>query len=117
GAAIAAYREAIKTDPKFSDAKKTLADILASMGEHEQAIAVLDDLLRVERTNEQAAVNREVLVKALEELKARRLLGKTEREVETSALVQEGQMKRRGHVPKADDDPAEVASVVRYGAT
>jgi len=115
GAAIAAYREAIKADPKFSDAKKTLADILASMGEHEQAIVVLDQLLRLERTNEQAATNREVLSKALEEMRARRLLGKTEREVETSALVQEGQMKRRGHVPKADDDPSDIASVVRYG--
>ena len=115
GAAIAAYRKAIELDPKLADAKKTLADVLASMGEHEQAIAVLDDLLRLERTNEQAAVNREVLVKALDEMRGRRLLGKTEREVETSALVQEGQMKRRGHVPKADDDPREVVSVVRYG--
>jgi tetratricopeptide (TPR) repeat protein len=117
GAAIASYREAIQADPKFTDAKKTLADVLASMGEHEQAIAVLDDLLRVERTNEQAAINREVLVKALDEMRARRLLGKTEREVETSALVQEGQMKRHGHIPRADDDPPEVVSVVRYGTS
>jgi Tfp pilus assembly protein PilF len=117
GAAIASYREAVRLDPKFGDAQKTLADVLASMGEHEQAIAVLDDLLRVERTNEQAAINREVLAKALDEMRARRLLGKTEREVETSALVQEGQMKRRGHVPRADDDPAEVTSVVRYGTS
>ena len=117
GAAIASYRESARLDPKFGDAKKTLADVLASMGEHEQAIAVLDDLLRIERTNEQAAINREVLVKALGEMRARRLLGKTEREVESSALVQEGQMKRRGHVPRADDDPSEVVSVVRYGTT
>jgi cytochrome c-type biogenesis protein CcmH/NrfG len=117
GAAIASYRESVRLDPKFGDAKKTLADVLASMGEHEQAIAVLDDLLRLERTNEQAAINREVLGKALAEMHARRLLGKTEREVETSALVQEGQMKRRGHVPRADDDPPEVVSVVRYGTS
>jgi cytochrome c-type biogenesis protein CcmH/NrfG len=117
GAAIAAYREAIHADPKFADPKKTLADVLASMGEHEQAISVLDDLLRLERTNEQAAINREVLVKALAEMRARRLLAKTEREIETSALVQEGQMKRRGHVPRADDDPPEVVSVVRYGTS
>jgi cytochrome c-type biogenesis protein CcmH/NrfG len=117
GAAIASYRESIRLDPKFGDAKKTLADVLASMGEHEQAIAVLDDLLRLERTNEQAAINREVLTKALDEMRARRLLGKTEREVETSALVQEGQMKRRGHVPRADGDPPEVVSVVRYGTS
>jgi cytochrome c-type biogenesis protein CcmH/NrfG len=117
GAAIASYRESIRLDPKFGDAKKTLADVLAAMGEHEQAIAVLDDLLRLERTNEQAAINREVLTKALDEMRGRRLLGKTEREVESSALVQEGQMKRRGHVPRADDDPPEVVSVVRYGTS
>jgi cytochrome c-type biogenesis protein CcmH/NrfG len=116
GAAIAAYREAIRIDPKFADAHKTLADVLASMGEHEQAIAVLDDLLRVERTNEQAAQNRDVLAKALDEMHSQRLLGKTEREIEKSALVQEGQLKRRGHVPRSDHDPPEVVSVVRYGA-
>jgi tetratricopeptide (TPR) repeat protein len=115
GAAIAAYREAIGIDPKFADAHKTLADILAAMGEHEQAIGVLDDLLRVERTNEQAAINREVLVRALSEMRAKRLLGKTEKEVERCALVQEGQLKRRGHVPRSDLDPPEVVSVVRYG--
>lgn len=115
GAAIASYREAIKLDPKFADARKTLADILAAMGEHEQAIAELDALLLVERTNEQAAINREVLAKALEEMRARRLLGKTEREVEKSALVQEGQLKRRGEIPRADDEPPNVARVVRYG--
>jgi hypothetical protein len=57
------------------------------------------------------------LSKALDDMRARRLLGKTEREVESSALVQEGQMKRRGHVPRADDDPPEVVSVVRYGTS
>jgi len=115
GAAIAAYREAIRVDPQFADAHKTLADTLASMGEHEQAIGVLDDLLRVERTNEQAAINREVLTRALGEMRERRLLGKTEKEVERCALVQEGQLKRRGHVPTSDADPRDVVSVVRYG--
>jgi tetratricopeptide (TPR) repeat protein len=115
GAAIAAYREAIHLDPKFADARKTLADVLATMGEHEQAIAELDALLMIERTNEQAAINREVLARALEEMRTRRLLGKTEREVERSALVQEGQLKRRGEIPRADDDPPGVARVVRYG--
>ncbi|HKQ69954.1 MAG TPA: tetratricopeptide repeat protein [Polyangiaceae bacterium] len=115
GAAIAAYRESIALDPKFADARKTLADVLAQMGEHEQAIATLDELLRLERANEQAALNREILAKALGEMRARRLLGRTEREVETSALVQEGQLKRRGHVPRADSDPERVVSVVRYG--
>jgi tetratricopeptide (TPR) repeat protein len=115
GAAIASYREAVKLDPKFADARKTLADVLAAMGEHEQAIAELDALLLIERTNEQAAINREVLGKALEEMSARRLLGKTERELERSALVQEGQLKRRGEIPPANDDPANVARVLRYG--
>ena len=115
GAAIAAYREAIRVDPRFADAHKTLADTLASMGEHEQAIGVLDDLLRVERTNEQAAINREVLTRALGEMRERRLLGKTEKEIERCALVQEGQLKRRGHVPTSDADPRDVVSVVRYG--
>jgi tetratricopeptide (TPR) repeat protein len=115
GAAMASYREATKLDPKFADARKTLADLLAAMGEHEQAIAELDALLLIERTNEQAAVNREVLTKALEEMSARRLLGRTEHEIERSALVQEGQLKRRGEIPRADDDPPAVARVVRYG--
>jgi Flp pilus assembly protein TadD len=115
GAAMAAYRRAIELDPKLTDARKTLADLLAAMGEHEQAIAELNALLQIERTNEQAATNREVLVKALEEMSARRLLGKTEREIERSALVQEGGLKRRGEVPPEDDDPAEIARVVRYG--
>jgi len=115
GAAMASYREAIKLDPNFADARKTLADLLATMGEHEQAIAELDALLLIERTNEQAAVNREVLARALDEMSARRLLGRTEREVERSALVQEGQLKRRGEIPRAEDDPPEVARVVRYG--
>jgi tetratricopeptide (TPR) repeat protein len=115
GAAMAAYREAVKLDPKFADARKTLADLLATMGEHEQAIAELDALLLIERTNEQAAANREVLAKALDEMSARRLLGQTEHEIERSALVQEGQLKRRGEIPRADDDPSAVARVVRYG--
>jgi tetratricopeptide (TPR) repeat protein len=104
GAAIAAYREAIAIDPSFGDPKKTLADLLASMGEHEEAIAVLDDLLRLERTNEQAAQNRDVLAKALAEMKARRLLGRTERELQESALVQQGQMKRKGTVPSSESE-------------
>jgi len=96
GAAIAAYREAIRKDPKHLDARKTLADALASMGEHERAIAVLDDLLEVDPTNERAALNREALDRALVDLGVRRLVGKTLKELEASALVQAGQMKRRG---------------------
>ena len=112
GAAVAAYREALRRDPGLVDAHKTLADLLASMGEHEQAIAELEALLGLERTNEQAAHNRDVLVRALADMRARRLLGKTERELELSALVQEGQLKRKGRVGTAGG-PEEV---VRYAA-
>ena len=63
-------------DARFADAQKDAGRLLATMGEHEQAILVLDDLLRLERTNEQAAANREVLAQALDEMLARRLLGR-----------------------------------------
>jgi len=96
GAAILAYQAAIEKDAKHLDARKTLADALASMGEHERAIQVLDALLLVDPTNEKAALNREVLERALGEMRARRLLGKTVKELEASALVQAGQMKRKG---------------------
>lgn len=109
-AAIAAYREAIALDPKLSDARRTLADALATMGEHEGAVEELTQLLAMERTNEQAAKNREVLLRALHEMVSRRLLGKTERELEASALVQEGQLKRKGRVP--EETPG--TQVVRY---
>lgn len=96
GAAIAAYREAIRLDPKHLDAQKTLADALAGIGELAQAVEVLDELQRVDPTNEQAATNREVLDRALADMQAHRLWGKTVRELESSALVQAGQMKRKG---------------------
>jgi tetratricopeptide (TPR) repeat protein len=96
GAAIAAYQAAIHKNKGHLDARKTLADALASIGEHERAIIVLDELLEVDPTNEKAALNREVLERALAEMKARRLVGKTTKELERSALVQAGQLKRRG---------------------
>lgn len=108
--AIAAYREAIAVDPRLTDARRTLADALATIGEHERAVEELTRLLEIERTNEQAAKNREVLLRALAEMQARRLLGKTERELEVSALVQEGQLKRKGRVP--EETPG--TQVVRY---
>jgi tetratricopeptide (TPR) repeat protein len=98
GAAISAYQAAIARDPGHLDARKTLADALASIGEHERAVAVLGELLDVEPTNEKAAQNREVLERALGEMQARRLVGKTAKELEASALVQAGQMKRKGKV-------------------
>lgn len=99
GAAIAAYREAIRLDPGFLDARRTLIDALASLGEHAQAMAAIDELLKVHPRDEQAAQNREVLRDALEHLIAHRLLEKGEAVLERSALVQEGQMKRKGRLP------------------
>lgn len=110
GAAIADYKAAIADDPTLSDARRTLADALATMGEHERAVSELTALLEIERTNEQAAKNREVLLRALEEMKAHRLLGKTEHELQLSALVQEGQLKRKGLVP--EEVPG--TQIVRY---
>jgi tetratricopeptide (TPR) repeat protein len=94
-AAIASYREAVRRDPSLTDARRTLADALASMGEHEGAIAELTALLAVDRSNEQAAHNRDVLTRALADMKAHRLLGKTEKELERSALYGEAQFRRR----------------------
>ncbi len=109
GAALAAYREAVRRAPGFADARKTLADALAQMGEHEQAIAELDGLLRLERSNEQAAKNREILAHALEEMRRARLLGKTAREVEASALVERGGLVEKGQKPREGG-----GSTVRY---
>lgn len=99
GAAIAALREAVKLDPKFLDARRTLIDALASLGEHAQAIDAIDELLAIFPRDEQAAQNREVLVAALSQMASHRLLGKHEEDLERSALVQEGQMKRKGAMP------------------
>jgi tetratricopeptide (TPR) repeat protein len=128
GAAIAAYRLAVRLDPGHVDARKTLADALAMIGEHEQAIAELDALLAPgakggdqrlrDQTNEVAARNREVLTRVLADMRARRLLGKTARELEGSALVQQGQLKRKGRVPSEGFEAAAelsgVTEVVRW---
>ncbi len=108
--AIAAYRDAIALDPRLGDARRTLADALATIGEHERAVEELTKLLEIERSSEQAAKNREVLVRALAEMKARRLLGKTARELEMSALVQEGQLKRKGRVLESSSGLRDAAS-------
>jgi hypothetical protein len=97
------------------DARKTLADALASIGEHERAIVVLDELLEVDPTNEQAALNREVLERALIEMKARRLVGKTTKELEQSVLVQAGQLKRRGKGILGHVVDATAAALLRRG--
>lgn len=102
GAAVAAYREALRRQPELVDARRTLADLYATMGEHERAVEQLEALLARERSDEQAAHNREVLLRALAEMNARRLLGKTERELDLSALVQEGKLAKKERVAAAE---------------
>ncbi|MEJ7732922.1 MAG: tetratricopeptide repeat protein [Polyangiaceae bacterium] len=108
GAAVAAYREALRRQPDLVDARRTLADLYATMGEHERAVEQLEALLARERSDEQAAHNREVLLRALAEMNARRLLGKTEHELELSALVQEGHLVKKERVEAAAADGEEV---------
>jgi tetratricopeptide (TPR) repeat protein len=111
GAAVAAYREAVRRDPGLADAHRTLADALAGMGEHAGAIASLQALLAVERSNEQAAKNLEVLVRALDEMQKSRLIGKGQKELEASALLTEGGFRKKGPVATGD-----AALTVRYAA-
>jgi tetratricopeptide (TPR) repeat protein len=106
GAAIAAYRDAIARDPTFADAHMVLADALAQMGELAQAIGELDAVLALAARGdahgevlEHASHNREVLGRALDEMRRGRLVGKTVKEIEASTLVDRGEMKRK----KGDD--------------
>jgi tetratricopeptide (TPR) repeat protein len=99
GAAVASYREAVRRDPGLLDAHRTLADALAGMGEHEGAIAELEALLALDRANEQAAHNRDILAHALEEMRRRRLIGKGLQELEASALITEGGFRKKGPTP------------------
>jgi tetratricopeptide (TPR) repeat protein len=111
GAAVASYREAVRRDPAFISARSTLADALASMGEHEGAIAELEALLTIDRENEQAARNRDVLRHALDEMRNHRLIGRGQQELEASALITEGAFRKKGPVPGEG-----VGLVVRYAA-
>jgi cytochrome c-type biogenesis protein CcmH/NrfG len=114
GAAVSAYREAVRRDPTLGDARLTLADALAGMGEHEGAIAELTALLALDRSNEKAAHNREILAHALDEMVAHRLLGKGQKELEASALISEGAFRKKGPV-HAEGAPANELTV-RYTA-
>ncbi|MEO7328188.1 MAG: tetratricopeptide repeat protein, partial [Minicystis sp.] len=114
GAALAAYREAVQRDPGLADAHRTLADALASMGEHEAAITELGALLTIEPHNEQAAKNREVLARALEEMRAQRMLGKGTTELEASALLSEGGFRKKGPIEDAGAPPG--GMTVRFTA-
>lgn len=93
--AIASYREALRCDPLLLDARRTLADALASIGEHESAILELQRILDIERSDERAAHNLDVLRRALLEMQSQRLLGKDEAALAQSALITEGQFRKR----------------------
>ena len=115
GAAVAAYREAVRRDPALIDAHRTLADALAGMGEHEGAIAELEAILALDRANEQAAHNRDILAHALDEMRRRRLLGKGLQELEASALLTEGAFRKKGPVT-SDQLDGSAQLVVRFAA-
>src|SRR5262249_31399446 len=67
-------------------------------------------LLAIERSNEEAARNRDVLMRALEEMHRQRLLGKGQKDLEASALVSEGGLRKKGPVEGSE------ALTVRYAA-
>ncbi len=114
-AAVAAYRRALALDAGLADARRTLADLYAQLGEHELAIEVLDDLVRLGPDGDGAAKNRGVLVGALASLRARRLLGADEVAIAASALVREGALRPLGQLVAATGD-ARVAMVARWRA-
>lgn len=96
--ALAHYRRAVELDPDAIDARCTLADAMAAMGEIAEAAHQLEEALRRDRTNTRIAQNLDVLRKGLRELAGRRLLGKSEADFERSMLVQRGQLKRAGRI-------------------
>ncbi|MCC7534706.1 MAG: hypothetical protein IT379_00755, partial [Deltaproteobacteria bacterium] len=79
--------------PRFVDAHLALADALAGLGEHGEAIEVYDQLLRIDRTNAQAAHNRDVLERARAQARANRWLGRDRDALSSSALVGQSGMK------------------------
>lgn len=97
-AALPHYRRAVDLDPGSVDARCTLADAMAAMGELASAARELEAAQRLDRTSTRIAQNLEVLRRALRDLEAHRLLGKRESDLETSALVTRAQLKRAGHV-------------------
>ncbi len=108
--AIGCYRRAVLLDPDGVDARRALADALATMGELHEAVRELEEAQRRDRTNLRIAQNLEVLRRALAELASHRLLGKSDAELERSKLVGRAQLKRKGTVPRGE------ATAVRYGA-
>jgi tetratricopeptide (TPR) repeat protein len=108
--AIGHYRRALAIDPGLVDARCTLADALATMGEIAEAARELEQAQRQDRTSTRIAQNLELLRRGLRDLEAQRLLGQTEAEVERSTLVKQGQLKRKGTVRSGD------GTAVRYGS-
>ncbi|MSP23583.1 MAG: hypothetical protein EXR75_00155 [Myxococcales bacterium] len=106
--AIVAYRRAVALDAAMLDARCTLADALAAVGELHEALRELEIAQRLERTNTRIARNLEVLRHALAELSLRRLLGKSESIVGRSALVEKGKLARRGLID------TELGSFIRF---
>jgi tetratricopeptide (TPR) repeat protein len=96
GAAVAAYRTAVARDPGLLDARRTLADALASLGEHQAAIAETEAILARRPDDEQAAHNRAVLGRALAELARRRLLGKDAATLAEATLLTAGGFRDAG---------------------
>jgi tetratricopeptide (TPR) repeat protein len=97
--AIAAYRAAVQLAPDFVDARRTLADALAAMGEMGDAVSELERALATNRTNMQIAMNLEVLRKGLKDLESSRLIGKTMAELERCTLIERAGLSRRDHGP------------------
>lgn len=96
--ALVHYRRAVALDPEGVDARCTLADALATMGELAEAATELERAQRLDRTNTRIAQNLEVLRRGLRELEGQRLLGKGVEELERSQLVGRAQAKRAGRV-------------------
>jgi tetratricopeptide (TPR) repeat protein len=109
--AIACYRDAVRLSPDVIEARRTLADALAAMGEIAQAIEELAKAQARDRTNAQIATNLDILKRSLKELEDARLLGKPIEELEKSAVVQLGQLKRKGKMVTAGEP-----DIIRYGA-
>jgi len=109
--ALTHYRRAVELDPESIDARCTLADSMAAMGELAEAARQLEAAQQRDRTSTRIAQNLEILRHALRQLEAHRLIGNGEAAFERSTLVMRAQLKRSGHV----DDGA--VRYVRYRAT
>ncbi len=108
--ALVHYRRAVELDPNSVDARCTLADSMATMGELAEAATQLEAAQRLDRTSTRIAQNLEVLKAALGDLETHRLIGQGEVEFERSTLLRRGQLKRAGHIEDGE------ATFTRYRA-